>query len=29
VFEKKTNATPRNVIETCRRRLMLYQATRL
>jgi phage-related protein len=28
VFEKKTNQTPRHVIETCRRRLMLYQAGR-
>jgi phage-related protein len=29
VFEKKTSQTPRHVIETCRRRLMLYQASRL
>ena len=28
VFEKKTNSTPRYVIETCRRRLVLYQASR-
>lgn len=28
VFEKKTNSTPRPVIETCRRRLILYQASR-
>jgi phage-related protein len=28
VFEKKTNSTPRHVIETCRRRLLLYQASR-
>ena len=28
VFEKKTNQTPRQVIENCRRRLMLYQASR-
>ena len=26
VFEKKTNQTPRQVIETCQRRLKLYQA---
>jgi len=29
VFEKKTNRTPRHVIEICQRRLMLYQASRL
>ena len=28
VFEKKTNATPRHVIEVCRRRLMSYIASR-
>jgi len=28
VFEKKTNQTPRNVIETCRMRLKLYQASK-
>jgi phage-related protein len=26
VFEKKTNQTPRQIIETCQRRLMLYLA---
>jgi phage-related protein len=25
VFEKKTNQTPRQIIEICRRRLKLYQ----
>ncbi len=29
VFEKKTNRTPRQVIENCRRRLRLYEASSL
>ncbi len=29
VFEKKTNRTPRQVIEDCRRRLRLYEASSL
>jgi phage-related protein len=29
VFEKKTSQTPRQIIEKCQRRLMLYQASRL
>jgi phage-related protein len=29
VFEKKTNKTPQQVIEACRRRLKLYQAAKL
>jgi phage-related protein len=28
VFEKKTNKTPRHIIESCQRRLILYQASR-
>ncbi len=28
VFEKKTNQTPQQVIENCRRRLKLYEASR-
>src|ERR1700723_2565360 len=28
VFEKKTNQTPRDVIDACRRRLKLYQANK-
>src|SRR5580658_10105798 len=28
VFEKKTNQTPRQIIETCQKRLMLYQVSR-
>jgi phage-related protein len=28
VFEKKTSQTPRRIIETCQRRLMLYQVSR-
>jgi phage-related protein len=28
VFEKKTNQTPRRIIATCQRRLMLYQASK-
>jgi phage-related protein len=27
VFEKKTNQTPRHIVETCHRRLMLYLAS--
>lgn len=29
VFEKKTNKTPRQVIEACQRRLSLYQMSKL
>jgi len=29
VFEKKTNQTPRQVIEACQRRLKLYQVNKL
>jgi len=29
VFEKKTKKTPRQIIENCKRRLKLYEATRL
>lgn len=29
VFEKKTNKTPPQVVEACRRRLKLYQASNL
>jgi phage-related protein len=28
VFEKKTNQTPQQIIENCRRRLKLYEASR-
>jgi len=29
VFEKKTNKTPQQVIENCRRRLKLYESSRI